>query len=120
MTKLNGKNTDELAKSTIRLLAPYKDKVHAITSDDGTEFTRHQIIAKKLDVKFFFAHPYSSWERGLNEYTNKLIRQYIPKKTSFEDINHQNINKINLKINMRPRKKLKYNSPLKVYLSIFD
>ena len=120
MVKLNGKNANELAKSTIRLLAPYKDKVHTITSDNGTEFARHQQIAEKLKAQFFFAHPYSSWERGLNEYTNKLIRQYIPKKTSFDNINHQIINDINLKLNMRPRKNLKYNSPLKIYLSNFD
>jgi IS30 family transposase len=120
MAKLNGKNADDLAKSTIRLLAPYKEKVHTITSDNGSEFARHQQIAKKLEAQFFFAHPYSSWERGLNEYTNKLIRQYIPKKTSLDNINHQYINEINLKLNMRPRKKLNFNSPLKVYLSKFE
>ena len=120
MALLNGKNATELAKSTIRLLAPYKDKVHTITSDNGTEFARHQHIAKKLNADFFFAHPYSSWERGLNEYTNKLIRQYIPKKSSFDSIDHQVINDINLKLNMRPRKNLKYLSPLKVYLSNFE
>jgi IS30 family transposase len=74
MVKLNGKNADELAKSTIKLLAPYKEKVHTITSDNGSEFAKHQHIAKKLNAKFFFAHPYSSWERGLNENTNNLIR----------------------------------------------
>lgn len=120
MAKLNGKNATELAKSTIRLLAPYKDKVHTITSDNGCEFARHKKIAKKLNADFFFAHPYSSWERGLNEYTNKLIRQYIPKKSSFDNINHQLINDINLKINMRPRKNLNYKSPLIVYLSNFE
>jgi len=120
MAKLNGKNATDLAKTTIRLLAPYKEKVHTITSDNGTEFARHQQIAKKLEAQFFFAHPYSSWERGLNEYTNKLIRQYIPKKSSFDKLDHQLINDINLKLNTRPRKNLKYNSPLKVYLSNFD
>jgi len=120
MVKLNGRNAKDLAKSTVRLLAPYKDKVHTITSDNGTEFARHQQIAKKLNAKFFFAHPYSSWERGLNEYTNKLIRQYIPKKSSFDNVDQQLINDINLKLNTRPRKNLKYNSPLKVYLSNFD
>ena len=118
--KLTGKNATELAKSTIRLLAPYKDKVYTITSDNGTEFARHQQIAKKLNAEFFFAHPYSSWERGLNEYTNKLIRQYIPKKSSFDNVDQQLSNDINLKLNMRPRKNLKFNSPLKVYLSNFD
>jgi IS30 family transposase len=120
MAKLNGKNADDLARSTIRLLAPYKEKVHTITSDNGTEFARHQQIANILEAQFYFAHPYSSWERGLNEYTNKLVRQYIPKKSSFDLINQQYINDINLKLNMRPRKNLKYNTPLKVYLSIFD
>lgn len=55
MTKLNGKNADELTISTIRLLAPYKDKVHTIISDNGTEFARHQRIAKKLEAKIFFS-----------------------------------------------------------------
>jgi len=120
MAKLNGKNAEDLAKSAIRLLAPYKEKVHTITSDNGSEFARHQQIAKKLEAQFYFAHPYSSWERGLNEYTNKLIRQYIPKKSSFDNINHHLINDVNLILNMRPRENLKYNSPLKVYLSNFD
>lgn len=120
MTKLNGRNAEDLAKSAIKLLAPYKKKIHTITSDNGSEFAGHQQIAKKLEAQFFFAHPYSSWERGLNEYTNKLVRQYIPKKSSFDMINQQYINDINLKLNMRPRKNLKYKSPLKVYLSNFD
>jgi IS30 family transposase len=120
MAKLNGKNAQELAKYTIRLLAPYKEKVHTITSDNGSEFAKHQQIANKLEAQFFFAHPYSSWERGLNEYTNKLIRQYIPKKSSFDHINQQDINEINLKLNMRPRKNLKFKSPIKVYLTNFD
>ncbi len=120
MAKLNGRNAEQLAKSTIRLLAPYKDKVHTITSDNGKEFAKHQQIADKLNAQFFFAHPYASWERGINEYTNKLIRQYIPKKSSFDNVNQQLINEINLKLNMRPRKKLKYDSPIRVYLSNFD
>ena len=120
MVKLNGRNAIDLAKSTVRLLAPYKDKVHTITSDNGKEFAKHQYIAKNLNARFFFAHPYSSWERGLNEYTNKLVRQYIPKKSSFDNIDQHFINDINLKLNMRPRKKLKYDSPMRVYLSNFD
>jgi IS30 family transposase len=120
MAKLDGRNADDLAKSAVRLLAPYKEKVHTITSDNGSEFAKHQLISKKLEAQFFFAHPYSSWERGLNENTNKLIRQYIPKKTSFDHINHQLINQVNLTLNMRPRKNLNFKSPLKVYLSNFE
>jgi len=119
MAKLNSKNADELASTVVNLMAPYKEKVLSITSDNGSEFTRHQRIAKKLQTEFFFAHPYSSWERGLNENTNKLIRQYIPKKSSFDDYNQNYINLITLKLNKRLRKKLNYNSPLWIYLTNF-
>ncbi|KAA6308912.1 hypothetical protein EZS27_039507, partial [termite gut metagenome] len=84
MKKLSkGKNAKALAKELYLLLLPYKNFVYSITSDNGTEFYEHKWIAQKLDTTYFFAHPYSSWERGLNEYTNKLIRQYIPKKEAF-------------------------------------
>jgi len=119
MAKLNNRNSGELAKTVVNLMAPYKERVLSITSDNGSEFTRHQQIAKKLQAAFYFAHPYSSWERGLNENTNRLIRQYIPKKTSFNDISQDFINLVTLKLNRRPRKKLNYNSPLWVYLSNF-
>ena len=74
----------------------------------------HKYIAKKLGALFYFAHPYSSWERGLNEYTNRLIRQYIPKKTDFKGINHLYINEITMELNRRPRKKLNYKYPRKI------
>ena len=89
-----GKGAKGLAAVVIDLLLPYKHNVHSITSDNGTEFAEHKLIAKKLNAGFFFAHPYSSWERGLNEYTNKLIRQYIPKKQSFDGYNDQYIKDI--------------------------
>jgi len=120
MKKLNGKDAAALAKAVIRLLAPFKSKVFTITSDNGLEFAEHEAMAKKLEAKFYFAHPFSSWERGLSENTNKLIRQYIPKKTSFENITELEINNINMKINKRPRKKLQYKNPLFVFLSSFN
>ncbi len=120
MKKLNGKDAAALAKAVIRLLAPFKSKVFTITSDNGLEFAEHETMAKKLEAKFYFAHPFSSWERGLSENTNKLVRQYIPKKTSFENITELEINNINMKINKRPRKKLKYKNPLFVFLSSFN
>jgi transposase, IS30 family len=95
MKKLpQGKVAKGLASAVIDLLLPYKHNVHSITSDNGTEFAEHKLIAKKLNADFFFAHPYSSWERGLNEYTNKLIRQYIPKKQTFDAYNDKIINGI--------------------------
>ena len=87
MEKLeHGKNAQELAKTVINMLTAYINSVHTITGDNGTEFAEHQTIAKKLKTKFFFTHPYSSWEKGLIENTNKLIRQYIPKKTNFDNV----------------------------------
>jgi len=120
MKKLKGKDAAELAKAVIRLLAPFKSKVFTITSDNGLEFAEHEAMAKKLEAKFYFAHPYSSWERGLSEYTNKLVRQYIPKKASFENITDMEINEITMKINKRPRKKLGFKNPLYVFLSSFN
>ena len=112
MRKLpEGKNAESLADNVIDMLLPYKNSVHSITSDNGTEFAEHQKIAFKLQANFFFAHPYSSWERGLSEYTNKLIRQYIIKKSNFDDYNNDYIAEIQHKINRRPRENIDFNSP---------
>ena len=119
IAKLNGKNAQELAEAVVKLMMPFKDLVLSITSDNGTEFAMHKYISKKLDALFYFAHPYSSWERGLNEYTNRLIRQYIPKKTDFNTINYLYIYEITMKLNRRPRKKLNYKTPGKVFLNNF-
>ena len=68
-------------QAIIDLLSPLKAKVHTLTSDNGKEFAVHQCIAKSLDAKFIFAHPYASWKRDLNGNMNGLIRQYFPKTT---------------------------------------
>lgn len=119
MRKLpQGKNAESLADNVIDMLKPYKNIVHSITSDNGTEFAEHMKISKELEIDFFFAHPYSSWERGLNEYTNKLIRQYIPKKSEFENLNDKYIAEIQYKINRRPRKKLEFDSPKNQFFNL--
>ena len=120
IAKLNGKNAIDLAKAVVRLMAPFKDLVLSITADNGLEFAMHKYIADKLDSEFYFAHPYSSWERGLNEYTNRLIRQYIPKKSDFNDVNDKQIRYITMKLNSRPRKNLKFKSPGSIFLNSFN
>jgi len=110
-----GKNATELAKTVSGMLLAYLHHVHTITGDNGTEFAEHQTIAKNLKTKFFFTHPYASWEKGLIENTNKLIRQYIPKKTNFDTMNDQQIKKIQYKINNRPRKNLNFKSPKEIF-----
>ena len=110
-----GKKAEELADTVIDMLMPYKKFVHSITSDNGTEFAEHIKMSKKLLTEFFFAHPYSSWERGLSEYTNKLVRQYIPKKSIFSLYSEKEIKNIQHKINRRPRKNLNYDNPKNIF-----
>lgn len=74
-------------------------------------------ISKKLETEFYFANPYSSWGGGLNEYTNKLIRQYIPKKDSFDKYNKQDIKQVQYELNKRPRKNLKFKTPQKIFFA---
>jgi IS30 family transposase len=119
MKKLkDGKNAKSLAETIIEILLPYKKHIHSITSDNGTEFAEHKMIANKLELDFYFAHPYSSWERGLNEYTNELIRQYIPKKSDFNHFSDGYILNVQYKINRRPREKLNFNSPKSIFYKL--
>ena len=102
--RLAGKEAAPLASTAIEALLPYKDKIHTITADNGKEFARHKEIAKGLDAEFYFARPYHSWERGANENTNGLIRQYIPKGTDFSKLTDEMLAEIEWKLNHRPRK----------------
>lgn len=119
--KLNkGKEAKNLARVVIQMMLPYKAYVHSITSDNGTEFAEHLLITKKLDTVFYFARPYSSWERGLNEYTNGLIRQYIPKGTDFDGYDDLCIKNIQHKTNRRPREKSAFNTPIKRFFAYLN
>ena len=88
LANTGGKKAETVKTQAINTLAPYKEMVHTITNDNGKEFTLHQLISKGLQADIYFAHPYASWERGLNEYTNKLIRQYLPKKTDLREVSN--------------------------------
>ena len=108
---LVGQRTKEAVKEMIiSLLAGYP--VHTITCDNGKEFTDHEDIANALGAKIYFAHPYSSWERGTNENTNGLIRQYIPKNTDFSKLTVADILFAENRLNTRPRKCLSFNPPM--------
>jgi IS30 family transposase len=121
MKKLpKGKNAKALAKELYYMLLPYKKAIRSITADNGTEFYEHQQIAQKLNTLFFFAHPYSSWERGLNENTNGLIRQYITKKQSFNNFTDEQIAFFQIKINKRPRKRLNFDSPKNKFFNLLN
>ncbi len=106
-----------VSKVLIEMLKPYKNFVHTLTGDNGKEFTEHEKIADELNAQFYFAHPYSSWERGLNENTNGLIRQYFPKKTSLINVDKQKLMDVQNKLNNRPRKLLNYQKPAHLFLN---
>jgi len=102
----------------LRLLLPLVQKVHTLTSDHGKEFAHHQQIADQLHLKFYFAHPYSAWERGTNENTNGLIRQYFPKQYDFKTISPVEVEQVVQKLNLRPRKSLRYKTPFEVFFHL--
>lgn len=113
---LQTRDADDLAETMVAAFEPYKELLHTVTSDNGKEFAEHARIAKKLEVDYFFAHPYHSWERGANENMNGLIRQYLPKGTSFENLTRAEVKWVEWKLNNRPRKRLGYLTPLE-YIS---
>lgn len=116
--RVEGRDGYGTAKKIISLLCRQKDKVLTITSDNGSEFSCHSLVSSHLHAGFYFAHPYMSWERGLNENTNGLIRQYFPKKTSFENITRDRLVQVACNINDRPRKTLNYRTPREVFFGI--
>jgi IS30 family transposase len=111
ISKLTGKEANPLTERAIEILMPYKDLIHTATADNGKEFAFHQKIASELNIDVYFARPYHSWERGANENTNGLIRQYFPKGTDFELITEQDVKEVQNKLNNRPRKRLEYMTP---------
>ena len=105
-----------MKKSTIQAYADIPKELRlTMTYDKGTEMADHQYIAESLNLAIYFAHPYHSWERGLNENTNGLIRQFFPKKTDFRQITQKDIDRVTNLLNNRPRKTLKYRTPNEVF-----
>jgi transposase, IS30 family len=115
LRNLATKAAAEMKDNSIEVLAPLADKVHTITVDNGKEFCEHQEIAQALQARIYFAHPYSSWERGLIENTNGLVRQYFPKKYDFGRITDKDLQQVEDLLNNRPRKTLGYRTPNEVF-----
>ncbi len=110
-TRINDKSAKTVTAAAIALLKPYQDCVLTITADNGKEFAYHEQMTAALDAQVYFADPYSSWQRGLNENTNGLLRQYWPKKTDFKKISKREVSTVIVELNNRPRKKLDYKTP---------
>lgn len=109
------KTATAVADAIISLLEPYKAHVHSITADNGSEFVEHERIAAALEAKFYFAHPYSSWERGLNENSNGLLRQYVPKGSDLSQLTPEALSAFERRLNLRPRKCLGFRQPKVVF-----
>ena len=106
-----GKNPDGVAQAVTRLLWPYRRNVLTITADNGPEFRSHRNVAEELRTTVYFADSYASWQKGAIENMNKLVRQYIPKVTDFNELSDEFIHSVQLKINRRPREKLNFSTP---------
>lgn len=115
IAKVPSKSANNVTEVIIDMLCPIKEHLHTITFDNGKEFAHHQVMADKLAVNVYFAHPYHSWERGLNEHTNGLIRQYFSKGSSLEDITAEQVRVVQDKLNHRPRKILGFKTPFEVF-----
>ena len=109
------KTSENVANALICKLLTINKHVITITADNGGEFSRHEEVSKKLNADFYFAKPYHAWERGLNEHTNGLIRQYIPKNTQITNFSQERINEIEDLLNNRPRKVLDYLTPVEAF-----
>ena len=115
MAKLKDKLSSTVSAALIKLLKPFKGRIHTITSDNGTEFSAHAAVSKELECEYFFARPYHSWERGSNENYNGLVRDYFPKKMEFYSITEKDVKTVEKALNNRPRKRHKYLSPIEFF-----
>ena len=111
----------ELTKAAmIRLMKPRRGAVQTITLDNGSEFAEHQSVAKAVTAATYFCDPYCSGQRGTNENTNGLIRQYFPKGTDFRQVTDAELRRVVRKLNDRPRKRLGYRTPAQVFLGEYS
>lgn len=114
--KLKARTVTELNRAAIQLIHNTARRIRSVTVDNGTEFHGYKAIELATGADFFFATPHHSWERGTNENTNGLIRQYAPKKTSLARLSQADCDSIALRLNNRPRKRLGFRTPAECYL----
>ena len=114
--KLGRKTAENVRTAMKEVMSSLPYPVFTVTYDNGMEFAAHEGIAADLKAHCFFAAPYHSWERGLNEHTNGLIRQYLPKSVDFKDVTDDEIQAIEDHLNNRPRKILGYKTPMEVMM----
>ena len=109
------KHASGVTAAVTRLLRPHRGKCYTMTFDNGKEFAEHETIAAELDADVYFAHPYHSWERGLNENSNGLLRQYFPKGMELVEVTQEQVQWAVDRLNHRPRKVLGFRTPFEVF-----
>jgi len=114
--KLAARTTAAVNRRAIRLIRAQPRPLRTITADNGTEFHAYAAIERATTARFYFATPHHAWERGTNENTNGLIRQYLPKRQSMTTLTQLDCNAIARKLNRRPRKRLGYRTPEECYV----
>lgn len=114
LRSLSSKHADPVTQAIIELLL-WVAHLKSITFDNGKEFAGHQEVSLSLNTDCYFAHPYASWERGTNENTNGLIRQYLPKSRSLKKVSPEEETRIMDRLNLRPRKCLDFCTPFEVF-----
>jgi IS30 family transposase len=114
LKKCSSRKAEEICQATISLLQPIKDQLQTITADNNKEFSLHEYAAQALEIDWYFADPYSAWQRGTNENTNGLIRQYIRKGSDLSIYTDEYISEITQRLNHRSRKRLGFKSPSQV------
>ena len=102
-------------EATVTLLGPFRDRMHMLTLDHGMEGAEHERIAQSLDAAVYFAHPYHSWERGTNEKTHGLTRQYFPKHRDLSTVTRKELDHATERLNHRPRKRLGFRTPDEIF-----
>ena len=112
-TKLTQKTAALTATAVITKLRPYV--AHTITFDNGTEFAHHERITAALGITVYFADPYSSWQRGANENSNRQLRAYLPKRSDIRLLTQKELDNIAAELNNKPRRRLQWHTPLEVY-----
>ena len=113
--KVNRYIAEAVKKTIISLMELLPRRNYTLTVDNGKEFASHESVAKTLRIKVYFADPYSAWQRGLNENTNGLIRQYVPKRSDVRTLTDKQVRHIMNRLNNRPRKSLGYLTPNEVF-----
>lgn len=115
---LRTRHSRAVTQAVIELLRPHKAQCKTLTFDNGKEFAQHEFIAQCLQARVYFAHPYCSWERGLNENHNGLLRQFFPKNASLLNTTPIEVNDALYLLNHRPRKCLGYRTPHEVFYGL--